>query len=105
MMGEFTMDWNSIIQIAFGVVLSVGAYLYRDLKAGTDVVKAKADKTQEELLNYKLMAAEKYVTNSHLEQAVESLHKTLETVAASMVRVETRLNNQIDNSNHRSNNP
>lgn len=98
------LDWNIVVQISIGVALSIGAYLYRELKAATDVVKDKADKTYEELLNYKLASSEKFVTNGHLEQAVESLHKTLETVAASMVRVETRLNNQIDNSNARSSN-
>lgn len=95
------MDWNVIIQIAIGAVLSVGAYLYRDLKAETTAVRVKADKTEVELLNYKLLASEKYITYDHLAQAIENLHKTLENVAASMVRVETRLNNQIDNSNAR----
>ena len=96
------MDWNVLIQIAIGVVLSVGAYLYRDLRTETVSVKVKADKTYEELLNYKLMASEKYVTNDHLAQAVINLNKTLENVASGIIRVEQRLNNQIDNSNARS---
>jgi hypothetical protein len=99
------LDWNVIIQIAIGVVLSVGAYLYRDLKSQTVDVKTKADKTYEELLNYKLMASEKFVTNGALAHAVENLNRTLENVSEGIIRVEQRLNNQIDNSNHRSNNP
>jgi hypothetical protein len=99
------IDWNIVVQIAIGVVLSVGAYLYRELKAEANDVKAKADKTYEELLNYKLMASEKFVTNGALAHAVDNINKTLETVAGSILRVEQRLNNQIDNSNHRGNNP
>lgn len=95
------LDWNVIIQIAIGVVLSVGAYLYRELKSQTVEVKTKGDKTFEELLNYKLACAEKFVTKDHLAEAVTNLHKTLENVAAGVVRVEARLNNQIDNSNAR----
>ena len=98
-------EWNLIINVAIGVVLSVGAYLYKDLKADTDAVKAKADKTYEELLQYKLSSTEKFVTNDHLAHAVSNLNKTLETVAGSILRVEQRLNNQIDNSNHRGGNP
>jgi hypothetical protein len=99
------MDWNVVIQIAIGVVLSVGAYLYRALKADTDAVQAKADKTYEELLAYKLVASEKYVTNGALVHAVENINRTLENVSSGIIRVEQRLNNQIDNSNHRGNNP
>lgn len=95
------LDWNVIIQIAIGVVLSVGAYLYRELKAETVAVRVKADKTYEELLNYKLLSSEKFVTNGALAHAVDNITKTLETVAGSILRVESRLNNQIDNSNAR----
>lgn len=104
MMNGFTMDWNALIQIALGVVLSVGAYLYRDLKASTDEVKATSAKTAQDLVDHKLKSSEKFVTSDHLAQAVGNINKTLETVAASMVRVEQRLNNQIDNSNARNNN-
>ena len=95
------MDWNIVIQIAIGVMLSVGAYLYRDLKADTDEVKKRADKTHDDLVEHKLKSSERFVTSDHLAQAVGNINKTLETVAASMVRVEQRLNNQIDNSNAR----
>ena len=104
-MNGYIVDWNVLIQIGFGIVMSVGAYLYRDLKAETVSVKTRAEKTQEEFLNYKLAASEKYVTHDHLAQAVTNLHKTLENVAAGVIRVEARINNQIDNSNHRGNNP
>lgn len=96
------IDWNLVVQLVVGVVLSVGAYLYRQLKQDTTEVKAKLDRTHEEFLNYKLHATEKFVTNDHLAQAVTGINRTLENVAASMVRVEARLNNQIDNSNARS---
>ena len=99
------IDWNVIIQIAIGVALSVGAYLYRELKAKQDSIQAKADKTHEALLNYMLLASEKFVTNGALAHAVENLNKTLENVSSGIIRVEQRLNNQIDNSNHRGNNP
>lgn len=99
------IDWNVIIQIAIGLAFSVGAYLYRELKAKTEQVQAKADKTHEALLGFMLLASEKYVTNGALAHAVENLNKTLENVSSGIIRVEQRLNNQIDNSNHRGNNP
>ena len=99
------LDWNVIIQIAIGVVLSVGAYLYRELRSESNATKSIADKTREDLLNYKLLASEKFVTNGALAHAIDNITKTLETVAGSVLRVESRLNNQIDNSNHRGNNP
>jgi hypothetical protein len=103
-MTGYIMDWNALIQIALGVVLSVGAYLYNDLKKSTDDVKVSAAKTAQDLVDHKLKSSEKFVTSDHLAQAVGNINKTLETVAASMVRVEQRLNNQIDNSNARNNN-
>jgi hypothetical protein len=96
-------EWNIVIQITIGVILSVGAYLYREMKADTVAVRAMAEKTKDELMNYKLASSEKYVTNDHLAQAVTNMNKTLESVAGSILRVEQRLNNQIDNSNARSN--
>ena len=96
------IDWNMVIQAAFTLVFGIGAYLYLALKSETKEVKAKADKTFEELMNYKLAAAEKFVTVDHLTTTMDNVHRTLESVAASMLRVEARLNNQIDNSNARS---
>ncbi len=97
------IDWNMLIQIGIGIILSVGAYLYNTLKNETKEVKAKSDKTYEEMMNYKLYAAEKFVTVDHLTFTMENVHRTLETLAAGMLRVEARLNNQIDNSNARNN--
>jgi len=96
------VDWNMLIQIGIGIVIAVIAYFHNTLKNETRDVKAKADKTYEEFMNYKLYAAEKFVTVDHLTTTMENVHRTLESVAAGMLRVEARLNNQIDNSNARS---
>lgn len=98
------IDWNMVIQITIGVILSIGAYLYNSLKNDTKDVKIKADKTLEELMNYKLYVAEKFVSVDHLTVTMENVHRTLETMAAGVLRVEARLNNQIDNSNARNSN-
>lgn len=103
-MNGFIVDWSVLAQIASGIVISIIAYLHNALKNETAEVKAKGDKTYEELMNYKLAASDKFVTTDHLTQTMENVHKTLESVAAGMLRVEARLNNQIDNSIARSSN-
>lgn len=88
------IDAGTIIQGllgAFGVVLW---YLYTEQNK-------KINALTMDQLNYKVHVAETYVTSGQLTKAVENLNKTLENVSSGIIRVEQRLNNQIDNVNHR----
>jgi len=96
------IDWNVVAQVVIGIVVVIISYFHNSLKNETNEVKIKAAKIYEEFMNYKLYAAEKFVTVDHLTTTMENVHRTLESVAAGMLRVEARLNNQIDNSNARS---
>lgn len=87
------MDWNMVIQIVIGLAFTVGGYLYNELKN-------KADKTYEEFLIYKTFVATNYVSNDKLTEAVGNLNKSVDSVASGILRIEQRLNNQIDNRNN-----
>ena len=84
------MEWQIVAQSVVALVLAVGGYLYRELKV-------KVDKTHEDFLVYKTFVAEKYVSNDKLMEAVGNLNKTVDNVASGILRIEARLNNQIDN--------
>jgi esterase/lipase len=89
-MGFKMIDWNIVIQIVVGLVLAVGGYLYKELKS-------KAEKTYEEFLIYKTHVATHYVSNDKLTEAVGDLRRTVDNVASGILRIEARMNNQIDN--------
>lgn len=90
---EDEMDWTTFIQIAAAIVLGVGGFLYRELKF-------KVDKTYEEFLAYKVHAAETFITIDQLTRIVENLNKAVANVNDAVLRIEQRLNNQMDNRNH-----
>ena len=48
-------------------------------------------------MEYKVHVAETFVTTDQLTRAIENLNKTLENVAGGVLRVEARLNQQLDN--------
>lgn len=79
----------AIVQGLMGLLMAIGGYLYRD-------VKAKADKTHEEFLVYRTFVASTYINNEELRTVVENFSRGLDNVAASMLRVESRLNTQLD---------
>lgn len=91
------IDWSVVAQIVVGCIIAVGAWLYRELKS-------KVDKTHEDFLVYKTSVAEKYVSNDKLTETVANLKSTVETVASGILRIENRLNNQIDNRNNNNGN-
>ncbi len=78
------MDLLWIVQGLLGICVAVGAYLYRELKA-------KADKTHEELLNYKTHIAEQYVSSAELEKVIANFNKTVDAVLVGVARIEGRL--------------
>jgi len=84
------IDWNIVLQLIVGLALAVGGYLYKELKH-------KAEKTYEEFLIYKTHVATHYVSNDKLIEAVSNLRSSVDTVASGILRIEARLNNQIDN--------
>jgi hypothetical protein len=50
-----------------------------------------------ELLNYKVHVSERYVSNDKLNETVNNLNKNVEQLSAGVLRIETRLNSQMDN--------
>ena len=78
------MDLLWVIQTLIGLAIMVGAYLYKDLKA-------KADKTNEDLLIYKTHVSEVYATQPQLTRCMEAVGKTIDGVAAAVGRIEERL--------------
>ena len=83
------IDWNMVIQIVMGLAFTVIGYLYKELKGNSD-------KNREEFLIYKTHVAETYVSNDKLTDAVGNLNKNVENVAAGVLRIESRINNQLD---------
>lgn len=86
------LDWQAIFYSLVGIAFLVGGYLYRELKA-------KVDKTHEDSLTFKTYVAEHYVSNNKLAEAVSNLNRNVESVAAGVLRIETRINSQFDNRN------
>lgn len=82
--GKYQMEWNSIIQLCLGVVVSVVGYLYRD-------VKTKSDATQLDLLAYKLHVSENFVSNDQLARAIEVFNSSIADVKAGVQRIETHM--------------
>lgn len=83
------MDATMIIQGllgAFGVVLW---YLYTEQ---TKEVKRIAM----EVLQYKVHVSERYVSNDKLNETVANLNRNVEQLAAGVLRIETRINSQMD---------
>lgn len=91
------IDWQAVFYIVAGLLFSIGGYLYKELKS-------KVDKIHEDALTYRTLVATTYVTNDHLAKAVENLNKTVDNVASGILRIEARLNNQIDNHANRNGN-
>ena len=83
------MDWQALATALLGIAVMVISYLYRELKA-------KADKTHEDFLVYQTNVATNYVSNDKLTEAVGNLNRNIETVTAGVLRIESRLNQQID---------
>lgn len=83
------MDLVWIVQFLLGIGVALIGYMYQD-------VKAKAEKVKEDLADYKLHVAERYVSNDQLAKSLENLGKTIEGVASTVARIETRMNNQLD---------
>ena len=83
------MDWQALATGLLSVAIMVISYLYRELKT-------KTDKTHEDFLVYKTDVATHYVSNDKLTEVVGNLNRNVESVAAGVLRIETRLNNQID---------
>jgi len=91
------IDWQLVFYAVVSLSFTVGGWLYRELKA-------KADRTHEDLLIYKTHVAVTYVSNDKLTDAVSSLNQSVKSVADGVIRIENRLNNQIDNrQNHNGN--
>ena len=91
------IDWAQVIYVIVGIAVAIGGYLYKELKN-------KLDRLHEDVLIYKTFVAERYVSNDQLTKAVESLNRSVSSVTEGILRIETRLNNQIDNSNSRTHN-
>ena len=79
----------AVVQGLMGLLMAIGAYLYRD-------VKAKVDKTHEDFLVYRTHVASTYVSNDELKQTVDNMTRSVDNVAAACLRIEARLNSQID---------
>ena len=82
----------AVVQGLMGLLMAIGGYLYRD-------VKAKADKTHEEFLVYRTFVASNYIGNDQLKQVVDNMSRGIDNVAAGMLRIENRLNTQLDRRN------
>ncbi len=89
------MDAAMIIQALVGALGVVLWFLYTELKK-------KADNQHVDFLNYKLHVAETFVTTNQLTGVIETLNRNVEAVATTALRIEGRLNQQIDNSNRAS---
>ena len=79
----------AIIQGLMGLLLCIVGWTYKDLKF-------KVDKTHEEFLLYKVVVATSYIGNEELKQVVDNLTRGIDGVQASLLRVENRLNLQLD---------
>jgi len=79
----------AIVQGLMGLLMAIAGWAYRDLKA-------KVDKTHEDFLLYKVVVATSYIGNEELKAVVDNLTRGLDTVAASTLRIENRINAQLD---------
>lgn len=86
------LDWQQAAYYITGIAFAVVAFFYKKLDG-------RADKTHEALMDYKVHVAETFVTTDQLTRAIEHLNKTVENVAGGVLRIEARLNHQIDNNN------
>lgn len=86
------LDWQQAAYYITGLTFAVVAFFYKKLDS-------RADKTHEALMDYKVHVAETFVTTDQLTRAIEHLNKTVENVAGGVLRIEARLNHQIDNNN------
>lgn len=83
------MEWQTIILWVMSGIMAVGGYLYRELKT-------KVDKTHEDFLVYRAFVASTYVSNDDLKQEVANMVRSVDNVAAGVLRIEARMNAQID---------
>jgi len=74
-MDNSTLTW--ILQAALG---GISCILWRNLSD----VKHKAEKAADDLANYKVFVAEKYITSDELRQAVDALNQAFERHASRM---------------------
>lgn len=79
----------AIIQGLMGLLMAIAGWTYKDLKN-------KVDKTHEDFLIYKTHVASNYIGNDELRAVVENLSRSIDGVQASLLRVENRLNLQLD---------
>jgi hypothetical protein len=86
------LDWQQAAYYITGLAFAVVAFFYKKLDS-------RADSTHEALMAYKVHVAETFVTTDQLTRAIEHLNKTVENVAGGVLRIEARLNHQIDNRN------
>ena len=84
------IDWQQAAYYITALAFAVVAFFYKKLDN-------RADKTHDLLMEYKVHVAETFVTTDQLTRAIENLNKTLENVAGGVLRVEARLNQQLDN--------
>lgn len=78
------MDLVWIVQALLAVLVTLIGFLYKELKG-------KVDRNLEEFLNYKTRVSEIYATQPQLTHAIESVNRTVDTIAAGVSRIEERL--------------
>ena len=88
------IDWQQAAYYIIGLSFAVVGFFYRKLDN-------RAEKTHEAFMAYKVHVAETFVTTDQLTRTIENLNRTVENVAGGVLRIEARLNHQIDNSNTR----
>lgn len=81
------MELVWVVQFLLACVVAIGGFLYKDLKAKTEGL-------QKEFMTYQRYVAEEYATQPQLTRAIDSVIKTVEQMAASLVRIEGRLYDQ-----------
>jgi hypothetical protein len=85
-----------IVEIVVAILVTPFAYvLWGNFKA----VKAMAEKTKDDLADYKLHAAETYSTKNDLGKAIEQFSRSIDAVFAKLERIEDKLDSKADKAN------
>lgn len=77
----------------FGVVLWS---MFRDTKKDLSTLQSEVDTNKQELQNYKLHVAEKYVTSTSLEKALETVIDSIKAMFVKLDKIEEKLDKKAD---------
>lgn len=83
------LDWQAILYAVLVACFAVGAFFYKDMKTKLEVLTR-------DVFDFKLHAAQTYVTGETLQRTMEDLKRDVGSVNDAVLRIEARLNLQLD---------